>query len=189
MEEIWKPFKPYLVAWTNQYKIYVSNLGNIQNRAGAQVTYPYIWVNNSWYNYFQFKIEGKRRSFLVHRIVKIVFHGLDKTKKCINHLDHNKHNNKLENLEWVTHKENINYDWLKGKRKTITWESHHFYNKTGALHPKSKPIIQLDGDNKVIKEWGSANLAAIALNWNRTHISQSIKRGSKAYWYFWKFKI
>lgn len=52
--------------------------------------------------------DGKWKSFYVHRLVLSVFEGLE-TGKQVNHKDEDKTNNKLDNLEWVTAKENSNY--------------------------------------------------------------------------------
>lgn len=52
-------------------------------------------------------IDGKNKSFRVHRIV-IKYFGFRKNseKNEVNHIDGNKHNNRIENLEWVTSSQN-----------------------------------------------------------------------------------
>jgi len=48
----------------------------------------------------------QRKLVFVHRILAQTFIPNIENKPCINHMDGNKTNNSLENLEWVTHQEN-----------------------------------------------------------------------------------
>ncbi|WP_313266499.1 HNH endonuclease [Sphingobacterium sp.] len=57
---------------------------------------------------------GKRKIKHLHRILAETFIPNPKNKPCVNHIDGNKLNNNLSNLEWVTHKENIQHAWRTG---------------------------------------------------------------------------
>ena len=52
---------------------------------------------------------GKREDVYVHRIVALVFIPNPNNLQEINHLDCNRGNNNVENLEWITHKDNLKY--------------------------------------------------------------------------------
>jgi len=49
------------------------------------------------------------KSFLVHRLVALAFHGEPKDRKVVNHIDFDKYNNSVDNLEYVTTKENVHH--------------------------------------------------------------------------------
>ena len=49
---------------------------------------------------------GKRKKELVHRLVAITFIDNPENKPEVNHINHIRDDNRLENLEWVTHGEN-----------------------------------------------------------------------------------
>ena len=51
----------------------------------------------------------RNKSFLVHRLVAETFIPQDNLDLVVNHLDENKHNACLENLEWITQSENVIY--------------------------------------------------------------------------------
>lgn len=57
---------------------------------------------------------GKRRTVAVHRLVAETF--LKKTQYCteVNHIDGDKTNNNLHNLEWVTRSQNTKHAWENG---------------------------------------------------------------------------
>ena len=52
---------------------------------------------------------SKTKKFNVHRLVAEAFIGDYPSGKVINHIDEDKANNKVENLEYITQKENINH--------------------------------------------------------------------------------
>lgn len=60
---------------------------------------------------------GKRKGVYAHQIVALVYIPNPENKLEVNHLDHNKSNNCVENLAWCTHRENIQHDWANGKRR------------------------------------------------------------------------
>lgn len=62
--------------------------------------------------YFQVKLStglGRCKIMLWHRVVALTFIPNIENKRCVNHIDADKSNNKVINLEWCTHKENTHH--------------------------------------------------------------------------------
>jgi len=69
--------------------------------------------------------DGKSLSRLIHRLLAITFIPNPENKPCVNHIDGNKLNNSLDNLEWCTYYENNRHALDTGLRPTTkgtqTW--------------------------------------------------------------------
>jgi len=65
------------------------------------------YVDRQGYSWVQIQREGRRRKFAVHRFVAKAFHGAPPTEKHqVNHKNGIKTDNRAENLEWCTPREN-----------------------------------------------------------------------------------
>ena len=79
-------------------RIYHKHTRELKRRENA---YGYMWVglrNNN----------VKQKSFFVHRLLAIAFIPNPENKPCIDHINGVRDDNRLENLRWVTYKENMN---------------------------------------------------------------------------------
>ena len=112
-KEIWKDIKDYKGIFQ------VSNLGNVRSldktiltKDGKTVTYKGKQFKNEYkdrdgYPKVGLTHKGKYFSVHVHRLVAIAFLGEPENKELVvNHIDSNRANNKVENLEWVTQQQN-----------------------------------------------------------------------------------
>lgn len=117
-EEIWKPVKGY----ENVYE--VSNFGNvrsvdryIEQKNNKCEKYNHIYKgrlikqyeNNAGYMQVQLCYKYKSIPKRVHRLVAEAFIPNPNNFKCVNHIDGNKHNNNIENLEWCSYSYNIKH--------------------------------------------------------------------------------
>ena len=67
--------------------------------------------------------DGEEKKYLVHRLVAMVFIPNPYNYEEVNHKDENKHNNFVLNLEWCSHKYNVNYGNTQTKR-VISWKKN-----------------------------------------------------------------
>lgn len=109
--EIWKTIIEY-----PNYE--VSNQGNVRNRVTGRVLKQckvggYLKVGLR---------EGKlkQKQITVHRLVACAFLPNPDSKPCVNHIDGNKHNNQVDNLEWVSYSENSQHAYRTGLLKPNT---------------------------------------------------------------------
>lgn len=106
--------------YENMYEI--SNLGRVYSvktktfkntQLGKRGYYTVdLWKNN------------KRKNFKIHRLIAIYFIPNPKNKGYVNHIDGDKTNNNLINLEWTTALENNRHARITGLNRDIG-ENHH----------------------------------------------------------------
>lgn len=121
VKEVWRDIKGY----EGYYK--VSNLGNVKsvdrviNNGGVKYTAKgkLLKLQHNGHGYYQVSLskKGKRKSYKVHRLVAEAFIPNTRKLNHINHIDGNKLNNNVTNLEWVTQQENNQHAWDKGLNK------------------------------------------------------------------------
>ena len=80
----------------------ISTLGRVSNYRKFMKTYTI----NSGYHALKLVKNGVRTSVLLHRLVAEAFIPNPDNKSEVNHIDGNKENNSVDNLEWVTSSEN-----------------------------------------------------------------------------------
>lgn len=122
--------------------------------------------------------EGRSRLYSVHRIVAETFLPNPDNLPCVNHKDENKKNNRVDNLEWCTHKYNINY----GEQYKI--RSVH------ALKPLTErnPVAQLSKSGEIIKIHRSVYYAVKATGICRASIRRCLKgKRNTAGGYMWQY--
>lgn len=115
----------------------VSNLGKVRNIKSGRILKPRLhrdgYLMHGLYGY------DKRKFLFLHRIIATAFIDNPEGKPCVNHIDENKLNNDLSNLEWCTVRENN----IHGTRMKRIAEKCF------------KKVIQLDLNDNVLNEFES----------------------------------
>ena len=168
MEEEWRD----IVGYEGLYK--VSNKGRVKRLQGKGCKQERILKpgkNRGGYLRVKFWKDGKGINYKVHRLVAQAFIPNPQDLPEINHKDENKENNCVENLEWITHKENINHG-TRNERMVKT---------------KSKPVIGISLDSKSYLYFNSAKDAQSLAGFKCSAISACCRGKRKtAGGYHWK---
>lgn len=185
MLEVWKDIPNY----EGLYQI--SNLGNVKSlcfgarniRKSNIVKLLHQSPNNLGYHKVELYKDGKSKMFYVHRLVAISFIPNPDNKPQINHKDGNKDNNTVDNLEWVTSKENLHHAVETGLRRRSQMKGI-----TGKLNKNSKKINQYDKEGNYIATYYGIAEAARILNGNANSISCCLRgRYKTACGYKWEY--
>ena len=161
-EEIWKEIEGF-----DNYKI--SNLGRVKNIKFDRLVKPLL--DNRGYIMVNLYKDGKMKRLSLHRLIAIAFIPNPDNKPCIDHINTDRSDNHIDNLRWVTQKENHNNPLSlmnhskASKGRTISEEQkknqsekmkgRYKGNKWG-----SKKIIQLTLDGIFVREWDAIKDAA-----------------------------
>ena len=111
--EIWKD----CVGYEGKYQ--VSNLGNVRSISNNKGTYQERLLSQrqtttSNYLYVNFTVKDVTTHHSVHRLVAKAFIANPSNKATVNHIDGNKLNNNVCNLEWNTYSENLKHAYANG---------------------------------------------------------------------------
>lgn len=103
--ELWLPVKGHP-------DYIVSNYGRVINERTGREIHQH---KNRENGYFRASLDGKK--YYIHRLVADTFYAGDHSGLDVNHIDGNKENNFIANLEWVTRKANIRHAFDTGLKE------------------------------------------------------------------------
>jgi len=189
MIEIWKDILEY----EGMYQ--VSNLGRVKSldrmvnhyksKNGTCIKRGKILniykCRDGYYNIELSKLcKGKNK--MIHRLVAETFIDNKKQYPCVNHIDGNKLNNRVDNLEWCTHSENSIHSFKIGLHKNTIIKCREMGKNN------CKKVNQYDLSKKYIKTFNSMKEAAQITNSLITGISYCVLGKRKSHNNFiWKY--
>lgn len=152
-----------------KYNIPIDNLKNYMVTKSGK-----IWSNKS-NRFLSQKITNAykminlcSKAYMIHRLVALTFIPNPDNKPYVNHINCNTIDNRLENLEWVTQKENTN-----AHDKEIS-------------HPRK--VLQINNDDQIICTYDSITDAANEVNLSRTAVSKAVcGKNQTAGGFKWKY--
>lgn len=144
-------------------------------------------INSHGYPCVTIKFDnGTQKVVAVHRLIAKTFIPNPENNPQINHIDGDKTNNAVSNLEWCTARDNI----IHAFKNNLNKGSHHMKGKKGKFHPLSIPVVAYKKNGEFVAEYESLSIAAEKLGIKScAHISSCINGKRKTcHNYIWKRK-
>ncbi len=138
-KEIWKDI--YIQGELSNYK--VSNLGRIYNKKYNRY-FGSTLQSDGRYLIYNLRHNGKKVRYLAHRLIAEYFIPCERdiNKMQVNHINGNKHDNTIGNLEWVTPKENIEHQFKTRLSVGKAYEKFNCYDIRGNFIKQFESIHQ-----------------------------------------------
>ena len=136
----------------------VSNLGKVRslNYGGTgKVQELKFWENQGGYLNVDLRKNKKKKSYGVHRLVAFAFIPQVEGKTEVNHINENKHDNRVENLEWSDRKQQINHGTRT--KRAVNKQTKTMRNRCGrkirAIHVETGETIDFDSLTQASKHF------------------------------------
>jgi hypothetical protein len=132
------------------------------------------------------------KTFKIHRLVANHFIPNPKNYPQVNHIDGDKTNNMISNLEWCTNEYNMKHSYnigLRDKEKLRKNMSIIGKSLKGKNGHHIRKVVQIDKhNNKIIKKWNSIIEASKEMNISNTAIQNvCVNRSKTAGGYIWEY--
>lgn len=151
-------------------------------------------INKYGYCKITLQKDKYRKMYSVHRLVAENFIPNSNNYPCINHIDSNRKNNNVNNLEWVTYKQNSEHAVINhrfdnmAKQNSIRMKHNPLNGYIYANKVTKKKVAKYDKNNNLIKIYGSISEASRDTKITITSISYSAngkrKTGGGYIWHF-----
>lgn len=131
------------------------------------------WVDCTGYYQIVFRVDGKKKYIRVHRLIAKAYLEDIKGKPQVNHIDGNKLNNSICNLEYASNSENTQHGY----------DNNLYYSKK-----RSYPVFAIDKETKERLEFSSIRSMCECLGVNRKTVSNILSGVKKTNNYKYDFE-
>ena len=135
-------------------KFYVDINGDIYRTNSKKLAKQSSTGRNKNYKTVSYTENGKQYICYVHRLVAETYIKNPYNKPKVNHIDGNKLNNHVENLEWVTQSENMKHAYKNGLAKSP------MIGRFGKLNTRSKTVYKYSLHGDLVCIYDSVEIAA-----------------------------
>ena len=162
-----KPFHQY----------YVSSCGKVFGCTGNEMKQE---TTNRGYKRISLSINGKHERWSIHRLVALLFIPNPEQKLEVNHIDGNKENNDVSNLEWCSRSENEKHAHLNGLKRNMV------KGRFGKDHIASRPFVCVETgkiyncQRELAEELGGGMEGV-------SHITRACKYGLLDHGFHWRY--
>lgn len=172
--ETWKDIYIY-----NKH-ISVSNFGRVRSYIIHKNGFIYKQKKNinGYYTISLRDEQGKSHVLLIHRLVLSAFEGCPNENLLVDHIDTNPQNNKLENLRWVTHRENTNNELSLQKMREAALKQDHYSHKIAQYDASTGQFLNL---------YESVSETLKFLNVGETSLRSACCHNTYSNGYLWKY--
>lgn len=170
-----------VVEWRDTYiygeQYQVSNTGLVRNKHTGHILTPQ--EDNKGYLRVRLSLHDRKATAKIHRLVAMAFIPNPENKPQVNHMDTDKHNNRVDNLEWATNGENQIHAYRHGRNYV-----------TGKAGRKKIPVCKVDlNTGEVIETYKSLADAERENGLHRANIHKVLYGERKSTGGFgWKFE-
>ena len=183
VEEIWKDIKGY------EGLFQISSIGRVNSlnyRKSGKEGFLSVYTMNTGYPATHLCRNGEEKVVLIHRLIAEAFIPNPENKPEVDHINCDRKDFRIENLRWVSSKENSNNPVTLKKHWSRQGVESHLKGKTGKLCHLSKQVLQMDKYGNVIRLWDSLMDIHRELGFNCGHISKCcLGKRKTAYGYIW----
>lgn len=146
----------------------VSTKGNVYSISRDIILKP--WITYDGYRQIRLCNKSNHKAFKIGRLAALVYLPNPENKPCVNHIDGNKLNDNLTNLEWATYSENTKHSFRLGLQSNL-----------GENHSQHKITEDIVIDIRKTNATGKYNLRTLSdiFGLSRSHLSAII---NKKYW-------